>query len=550
MGRVGSSQAVAAFRETLRSPNLRRAQASFGFAWATEWTVMVAVGILAFRDGGAAAVGIVGMARLLPGALLAPFAATLVDRHRRERVLVAVGVIRGSTLGAAALWLALTGAPVPAYALVALSTLAHTLYRPAHSALLPSLSQTPRQLTSANAVRGMLDSLSALLGPLAAGVLVGPIGVDGVLGVAAAAALLSAWLIGRVHYEAPPRLTEVAAGSRLREAAHGLTIIARQPDLRFVTIVFNLQTLTRGFMTVFSVVIALELLGTGEAGVGLLTAAFGAGAVLGSLGATLLVGSTNFARWSSFGIALWGAPFLLLAGVSNEFVAYAIMGLVGVANAVVDLSGFTLLQRIVPDEVMGRCFASLESLFTLFVALGSLVAPGLIALFGIRGGLVAAGLVAPVGVALAWRRMARLDADLRVGEQVMTVLRRVPMLEPLPMSTLTALGANAAEERVPAGTTVIHEGDSGDEFYVIVEGQAAVSVDGAPVNALGADDCFGEIAALGRRKRTSTVRAETDLELLRLSGAHFMRAVTGYTPSSSQAAGLVEERLARGAKVG
>ena len=74
MGSGQGRQALAAFRHTARSPNLRRAQLSFGGAWTAECAVTVVIGILAFRDGGAPAVGLVAMARMLPGAVLAPLA--------------------------------------------------------------------------------------------------------------------------------------------------------------------------------------------------------------------------------------------------------------------------------------------------------------------------------------------------------------------------------------------------------------------------------------------------------------------------------------------
>src|SRR5437764_11277971 len=105
------AQALQTFRATLRVPNLRRAELSFGAAWAGEWAVTVAVGILAFNHGGAAAVGLVGLARMLPAALLAPVAAVVVDRYRREYVLIAVGLIRGVSLGGAALLLWLVASP-------------------------------------------------------------------------------------------------------------------------------------------------------------------------------------------------------------------------------------------------------------------------------------------------------------------------------------------------------------------------------------------------------------------------------------------------------
>src|SRR6266545_1623010 len=133
-------QALAAFAHTAKSPNLRRAQLSFGAEYTAEWAVTVALAILAYRHGGATAVGIVAMARTLPAALLAPMAAILIDRRRRERILLVVCLVRGAALAGAALAAAELSSPVPAYVLVGVATLAHTLYRPAHSALLPSLS--------------------------------------------------------------------------------------------------------------------------------------------------------------------------------------------------------------------------------------------------------------------------------------------------------------------------------------------------------------------------------------------------------------------------
>ena len=541
------TQAISAFEKTLRVPNLRRAQLSFGAAWAGSWAVTVAVGILAYDNGGAAAVGIVGVVRMLPAALLAPVAAVVVDRYRRERVLVAVGLVRGAALGGAALVVWLLPSRLPAYALVAVDMLAFTLYRPAHSALLPSISTTATDLTSANVVRGLLDSSSALLGPLLAGVLVGPIGIDGVFAVCAATAFWSAWLIARVDYEAPPRLVEAVRAHAVREAIEGVAIIGRNPEVRLLTIVGCLQTFTRGCFAVFSVVVALQLLGLPNSGVGLLTAGFGAGAVLGSLAVSLLVRSSGFGRWLAVGIAGWGIPFIALAATSSEVAAISLLAVVGVANAIVDVSYFTLLQWLVPDELMGRVFASDESLLTLSIAAGSIAAPGLIALFGIRGALIAAGLLTPLGTLLALSRLRALDARMRTAGDAVAFLQRVAMLAPLPLATITQLVAGASNERALPGTLVIQEGTTGDDFYVIADGRAEVLVDGVSVRYLGRADCFGEIAALTGRRRTATVRANTELRLLRFQRPQFMRAVTGYTPSDTAASTLLQERLAHAA---
>src|SRR5215203_5292886 len=94
--------AAAAFTSNARNPNLRRAQLSFLAAWTAEWAFTVGLGIVAYRDGGAAAVGLVGLLRMAPSAILAPLLSPLADKGRRERVLVLVSLLRGVVTGAAA----------------------------------------------------------------------------------------------------------------------------------------------------------------------------------------------------------------------------------------------------------------------------------------------------------------------------------------------------------------------------------------------------------------------------------------------------------------
>src|SRR5919198_6711192 len=113
--------AMASFRETARRPNLRRSQLSFGAAWTAEWAVTVALGILAFRHGGAGAVGLVAMARMLPGALLASPASVVIDTRRRGRVLLAVCLVRTAMLAGAAVAVSELASPVPAYVLIAIA---------------------------------------------------------------------------------------------------------------------------------------------------------------------------------------------------------------------------------------------------------------------------------------------------------------------------------------------------------------------------------------------------------------------------------------------
>jgi hypothetical protein len=131
--------AGAAFVSNAVNGNLRRAQLSFLGAWTAEWAFTVGLGIVAYRAGGPTAVGLVGLLRMVPSAVIAPLVTPLADRGRRERVLVLVSTVRGVATGAAGIVVALNAPVVIVYVLAALSTIAATLYRPAHSALLPSL---------------------------------------------------------------------------------------------------------------------------------------------------------------------------------------------------------------------------------------------------------------------------------------------------------------------------------------------------------------------------------------------------------------------------
>ena len=169
--------------------------------WSGEWAATVALGVVAFRDGGAAAIGLVGLLRMAPAALVAPFAATVADRVRREVVLAWVGLVRAITLGIAAAVIAADGPTGLVYAALVVATVAQTLYRPAHSALLPTLCVTPNELTSANVVRGLLDSVATLVGPLVAAVLLDLSGPAAVFAAAAGVSLLSTALVAGVRYE-------------------------------------------------------------------------------------------------------------------------------------------------------------------------------------------------------------------------------------------------------------------------------------------------------------------------------------------------------------
>jgi MFS family permease len=542
-GRFGN--AASAFTSNARSPNLRRAQLSFLGAWTAEWAFTVGLGIVAYRDGGATAVGLVGLLRMLPSAILAPLLSPLADRGRRERVLILVSTVRGVATGGAAVVVGVAGPSEIVYALAVVSTVAATLFRPAHSALLPSLCRTGYELASANVVRGLLDSTATLAGPLLAAVLLQFTSVTVVFAVAAGASLWAAALLVRLHYDAPPRPPAPTESRLMRESIEGIRAVVRNGDLALIIGLAAAQTITRGALTVFTVVVAIDLLGTGESGVGTLTAAIGAGAVIGSLAASLLVGTRRLGAWFTVGVALWGLPVTLIGVFPQEASALGLLACVGVGNALIDLGGFTLLARIAPDDVLARVFGVLESLVALSIGLGAIVASLLIELYGVRPALVVVGVLCPIAAVASWRRLRRLDRSIGVRDRDIRLLQSVDMLNPLPLPAIEQLARGLEPVAVPAGHVVVKQGDIGDRYYVIESGEADVIGDGHVVATLGQGEGFGEIALVRRIRRTATVRAASELRLQALRSEHFLPVVLGYTPSAREAATVVETMLDR-----
>lgn len=523
-----------AIAQVASSPPLRRAELSFGLVWMSEWAALVGLGVFAFREGGAGAVGAVTAIRMIPAALIAPFASTVADAVRREHVLLGIGLVRAATLGAAAVLLAAGGGAGAVYGLTIVATIAQTLYRPAHSALLPALCASPRQLTSANVVRGVLDSLAALCGPLLAAVLLATSGLPSLFAACAAASLAGGLVVLALPYDAPPRAQRPARAG-VRSALEGFSAISAERGLVLITRLGAAQTFTRGCLSVFSVVVAIELLGLGEKGVGVLNAAIGAGAVLGSILTFRLVGRGGLAAWFGVGIALWGVPLIIFGAVPEVAAAIALFAVVGVGNAFIDAAAFTILARLVDEAVLARMFAAFEAILTVGIAVGALISPLLIDLWGIRVALVAVGLVTPIAVAAYWAELRRLDTRLQVRDADIELLQEVPMLRALPEATIEQLAAALLHADVAPGQAVFEQGDPAERFFVIEAGCAEVVLDGRTVRTLRRGESFGEIALLRDRVRTAGVRASADapLRVGVLPRGPFLTAVTGFPASAS-----------------
>jgi MFS family permease len=536
-----------AFREVFRNDGLRRVELAWAASIVGTWAYGIAVIVYAYEQGGATAVGVVGLARWLAAAVASPFAAILGDRYDRRWVMAGSDLARAALIAGASLAVFAGSPPIVIYALAGLVSVASTAFRPAEAALIPSLARTPEELTAANVAASTIESVGIFAGPAIGGLLLAAAGTGVVFLVTAGAMLWSALLIARIQPAAEVKEAgEREAVSVLDELLAGFRTIARERRMRLLVGLFSAQTFVDGMLSVLIVVIALKLLDTGQAGVGFLNSAVGVGGLLGALAAAALVGRGRQAADFGLGIFIWGVPIALVAIWPNQAFVLVLLAVVGIGNTIVDVSGMTLLQRSAPDEVLARVFGVLESLLLLTVALGAIAAPLLLNWLGTRGALIVAGALLPLVVIPAWPRLNAIDQAAEVPVERLELLRANPIFAPLPGSTLEQLAHALEDVRAAAGEEIVRQGESGDRFYLVKDGALDVYVDGELVQSLEPGGSFGEIALLRDVPRTATVRARTDVVLYALDRRHFLAAVTGFGPSLSAAEGVIGMRLGTG----
>jgi MFS family permease len=534
-----------AFARVFANPNLRRLQLAAAGSVIGSWAYSVALAVYAYDVGGPAAVGLVAVLRYVPSALASPFTSLLADRYARVRVMLVADLIRAAAMLGAGGAIALDAPAAVVFAVAAVSTVTSTAFNPAKRAVLPTLARSPEELTAANVATSTIESVGVFVGPALGGLLLAGTGPDVVFGFNALTFLWSAYLVGRIRAdERREPQDEPADRPRLRaELAAGVRTLRSEPAARLVVLLIAAQTFVFGALTVLVVVLALDVLDTGASGVGFLNSALGVGGLLGSLAAFALVGRPRLAGSFGLGIVLWGLPLVLVAAWPEPVVALILFAAIGVANTLVDVAGFTLLQRTVADAVLARVFGVLEGLMTISIGLGALAAPLLIEVLGDRLALVVTGALLPLLAALSWPALRRVDETARAPGRELDLLRAVPMFSPLPTATLEHLAASLTPVRVGAGAPVFRAGERGDRFYLVARGEVEVSPDGRPQETLGVGGWFGEIALLRDVPRTATVVAGGDAELLALDRDEFVAAVTGHPESAEAADAVVGARL-------
>lgn len=530
---------LGSLRDALANDGIRRLEAFWALGIAADAGLLVVLLVEVYAREGVVAAGVLGAVRMVPGVLSGMLSGSALGRFRAERVLFVLGIVRTLTALACAIEIAIGGPTIALFVLAAISAAAAAPSRPVSATLMPAVARSPHELVAANMAWSTGEGLGSMVGPFVVGLFVA--WGEPELGAAATAVafLAGAIFVGRLRLEHAADATGGGAthprGLRLLD---GFRTMRRRPVVGWTMLSVFAQILTRGLLTPLTVVAAIELLGMGDPGVGLLNAALGLGGLIGAVFAVSLTRTDRLIRTEAAAVAWWGAPIAMIGLLPIPGIALAAMIVVGVANAVFDVALFTLLQRGTSNDERAPIFALLEGLAGVGLVVGSLLAPVLIAAFDIRGALAITGAILPIVAFIVYGRIGKADQVTVVDDEQLQLLRKVPVFEELPLTAFERLADALEPLEFQAGDTIMREGDQGDRFVVIEAGEVEVSADGRPMSRLGHGAGVGEIALLRRSPRTATVTALTPVKAYGIACHAFVAAVSG------PAAAAVTERIA------
>lgn len=507
-----------------------------------EWAATIGSLVLAYTWGGTTAVGLTSIAVLTPPLLFAPVAAALAGRYRPDLVRLGGFVVQVIAYGAAAIAAALD-LPSPVVTVgVVLGLGAINTLRPSGAVLLPIVARSTSELVTANLRISYCDSCSALVGPLIASVLIGVGGPAAVFAACAAAAGLAALatvgsartLVPAVRAAAPTtqsRRVIRAVVSELRTRRWALGVLG----------VASARNVVVGAFDVLLVILAITALDLGDGGPGLLAALVGGGAMLSTFVATLVVRRAQLRRSLTVSLAVAAVLCLGLGVFTEPVYVYAALPVLGVCLSLMDNLSRMLMQRSTGPQHLGPLFACLGLIGGAGQFAGSIVAQVLVAVAGLEAALVGVGAVL-VLIALTTRRsLAEADANADVPVVEMSLLAGIPMFAALPPATLESVARAAEPVSIRPGEEIIRQGDTGDTFYAVVDGEFEIEMNGVFLRSAPRGDFFGEVALLSDVTRTATVRARVPSELLAIHRDPFLVAITGHETSHQAALTYVED---------
>ncbi len=519
-------------RQALRNARLRRVLAAFLIFNIAEWANWIALIVWAYDRGGVRGASGIALAQLVPAALLASPTAALSGLVSKSRALMLGYVVQLVAFVVVGVVLVIDASVAVIVVSAAFGSVAITLTRPVHNALLPEISETTGDLTAGNAASGSLEALAIFVGPLFSGLVVVTLGPAGVFFIMAGLTVLSVLWTVTLRTAAPIRIVR-RPDQKTRDQP--LREVLRDPASRLLCGMVAAENVLVGMMDILLAVLALDLLMMSDAGPGVLSSAIGGGGVLGAAFTFVLVGRERLAPALLLGALAAGLPLALAGWSKSAAVAVVLVAACGAGKLFFDVASRTFAQRLLPDRLLTALFGLQETVMMAGLAVGALAAPVLVELVSPRGSFLFAGLFLPVVALAAYGMLRRLDAESTVPIDVFELLRAVPILAVLAPRIVERMARDAVPVTASPGEAVVQEGDVGQHFYIVAAGNVRVSRGEVHIRELGPGSWFGELALLRQVPRTATVTALTEVSLWAVDRDSFLASVA-VAPHSVQVA--------------
>lgn len=474
--------------------------------------------------------------RWVVGLLFGGYAGVLADRYDRRSVLLASA---SAALVVCVVLAVLVAADAPLVVIIVASgalAAVVTPVRPASGALIPEVVDE-QNLLAANSIFAFLESVIVVIGPGIGGLLL--LTGDPWLGMAlnAVSYLVSAVLyLGlrvRSKGDAEP------GGNVLKQWGAGITALAQHRKALVLTIFVVLDS---GAINAANVVMPAlsEHLSGGTSGYSVLLAANALGGVLAAALANRLAASARITAIITLSIVLECVPLWACVFVGNVPSAGVLQLISGAGMVIVDVLAFTSLQRDLPRAVLGRVLGSVDMLLLGSSILASFATSAVLSAVDLNWSLAIIGLGFPLLALFGVPALRQLDDEMAGRVEALrgrtALLHRLDLFAGTNQAVLERLAEAADQEVVPAGTTLITQGDPADTFWVLTEGELAVqaTLDGGeqltlpPVYAPG---YVGELGLMHRRPRSATVTTTTSCRMLKIAGDDFLAALEEAAPS-------------------
>jgi hypothetical protein len=324
-----------------------------------------------------------------------------------------------------------------------------------------------------------------------------------------------------------------AGGSAFGQWRQGLVSLREHRKAFVLTVFLVLDSSAVNTANVLMPALARHLDGGGT-GYSLLIAANAFGGVIVAGLAQKIAGSRQVAAIITAAMFLECVPLWVCYYAGGVPSGMALQVCSGVGMVIVDVLAFTALQRDLPRDVLGRVLGTVDTLLLGSAVLSTVLGSAVYENFGLSWALAMLGIGFPVLGLLGLPMLRGLDTELARKlerlEPVTSLLDQLDLFAGAPRSVIEQLAESAEKRTVPAGQTIIKQGDPSDALWILAEGVlsiSAVRADGVAVELpdVDAPGYVGELGLLHRTVRSATVTTASECQLLYVRGTDFSAAL-------------------------